>query len=717
MGFRWLAAGCALLISTPHQGSAQTPPPVDAAAETAGRQVIALDAGWRFQRSDVYDALRPDFEDGKWAEVTLPHTFNGADGDDGGSYYRGPAWYRRSFDISAAAAGRRRFLQFDGAALAADVWVNGRHAGRHEGGHAAFRFDITDLLVPGHNVVAVRVDNTQRPEITPLGGDFTVFGGLYRRVFLIESAATHVDLLDYGGPGVAVRTGAITAAKANIDVDVRVSNDTTAKKRLGVRASVIDAAGRTVATATRSVDVAAGSVQPTQLAITIPDPHRWNGREDPYLYHVTTEILTLPNGAAVDRVEVPLGLRTIAFDGDKGFLLNGVPYPLHGVNLFNPGRPGRGLAVTDAEVDADFDTLYDLGVTGLRLVHFQHPQESYNAADRLGIPVWTEIGVNGRIDPGKPFADNVTQQMRELIRQNINHPSVILWGIGNEVYASGPEVPKLLSVAQAAAKAENSGRPTVYAHCCQGDDDPKAKVSDLIGYNRYFGWYKDQSGTTMASWADGFRAAHPHLPYAVSEYGAGASIRHQEENPPPPTTDGGWHPEQFQALYHETNWRALRDRPGLFATFVWVGFDLASDGRAEGDRDGINDKGLVTYDRAVRKDAFYWYKANWLDRPVLYITSRRHTERTEPVTDVKVYANGGPVTLSVNGVAMGTRPVNDHIARWSSVRLRPGANRIAVKAERGGQVIEDAVTWNYVPAPSITGANYPLAVEKTASRP
>ena len=709
MRYRRLAGGCALLLCAAFPSIATAEPATVAAGPAAGRRIVALDAGWRFDRGDVYDALRPDFDDAKWSAVTLPHSYNGADGDDGGGYYRGPAWYRRSVEIARPADGRRRFLQFDGAALAADLWVNGRHVGRHEGGHAAFRFDITDMLVPGRNVVAVRVDNTQRPEITPLGGDFTVFGGLYRRVFLIESGEAHVDLLDYGGPGVAVMQGAITAAAAPIEVKVRAANDGATKRRLGVRAEVVDAAGRIVATATRRVAVAARSVVPASLAIVVPDPQRWNGRKDPYLYHVATEILAA-DGAVVDRVEVPLGLRTIAFDGDKGFLLNGAPYPLHGVDLFNPGRPGRGLAVTDAEVDADFDTLVDLGVTGLRLVHFQHPQASYDAADRLGLPVWTEIGINSRVDPGKPFADNVTQQMRELIRQNINHPSVILWGIGNEVYSEGPEVPALLKVAQAAAKAEDRSRPTIYAHCCQGDDVAKARVSDLTGYNRYFGWYAGRSGTTMASWADAFRAAPPHTPYAVSEYGAGASIRHQQQAPPPPVTDGGWHPEQYQALYHETNWRALRDRPGLFGSFVWVGFDLASDGRAEGDRDGINDKGLVTYDRAVRKDAFYWYQANWSDRPMLYITSRRHFDRSDPVTEVKVYGNAGPVTLSVNGVALGTRPLDDHIARWTGVTLRPGDNRIEVAATRAGAIVGDAVTWRYLPTPAIVGADHPLPV-------
>ncbi len=709
MTLRWLVSGCALLL--PMMPSAAVIAQPVTAEVAAGRRTVALDAGWRFERGDVYDALRPDFDDAKWSEVTLPHTYNGADGDDGGGYYRGPGWYRRSLDVARPADGRRRFLQFDGAALAADLWVNGRHVGRHEGGHAAFRFDITDVLVPGRNVVAVRVDNTQRPEITPLGGDFTVFGGLYRRVFLVESADAHVDLLDYGGPGVAVKQGAITPVSAAIRVAVRAANDGATRRKLGVRTTVVDASGRTVATATRRVDVAPRTVLPVDVALAIPDPHRWNGRKDPYLYRVATEILAT-DGNAIDRVEVPFGLRTIVFDGDKGFVLNGTPYPLHGVNLFNPGRPGRGLAVTDAEVAADFDTLVDLGITGLRLVHFQHPQASYDAADRLGLPVWTEIGINSRIDAGKPFAANVVQQMRELIRQNVNHPSVILWGIGNEVYGEGPEVPELLKVAQAAAKAEDTSRPTVYAHCCQADDVAKARVSDLTGFNRYFGWYKDQSGATMASWADGFRAAHPHRPYAVSEYGAGASIRHQQQSPPSPVTDGGWHPEQYQALYHETNLRALRDRAGLFGTFVWVGFDLASDGRAEGDREGINDKGLVTYDRTIRKDAFYWYQANWSDRPMLYITSRRHADRIDPVTEVKVYGNGGPVTLSVNGVAIGTQPLDDHIARWRGVTLRPGENRIEASATEGGTVTRDAVTWHYSPPPAIVGADYPVVPPK-----
>lgn len=696
-----------MLASIVLAGIPVSAPSKTATAEAPGRRTIALDAGWRFERGDVYDALRPDFDDSRWSEVTLPHTYNGADGDDGGSYYRGPGWYRRGFEMAAATDGRRRYLQFDGAALAADVWVNGRHAGRHAGGHAAFRFDITDLLTAGRNIVAVRVDNTQRPDITPMGGDFTVFGGLYRRVFLIESAPTHVDLLDYGGPGVAVKTDTLTPSRAAINVQVRVANDSKTKQRIGVRSSVIDAQGRTVATATRNVAVAAGSVLPAKLPLTIADPHRWNGRRDPYLYRVVTEVLGEDGSAPVDRVEVPLGLRTIAFDGTRGFVLNGDPYPLHGVNLFSPGRPGRGLAVTDAEVDADFDTLADMGVTGVRLVHFQHPKASYDAADRLGIPVWTEIGINSRIDPGAPFAGNVTQQMRELIRQNINHPSVVLWGIGNEVYAQGPEVVAALTVANKVAKAEDPTRPTVYAHCCQSDDAPKAKVSDVIGFNRYFGWYKDQAGTTLSSWADGFRASHPNVPYAVSEYGAGASIRHQQQAPGEPVTESGWHPEQTQALYHEVNWRALRDRPGLFGSFVWVAFDLASDGRAEGDRDGINDKGLVTYDRAVRKDAFYWYKANWSDQPMLYLTSRRHTERSEPLTEVKVYTNGGPVTLTVNGETIGAQPVVDHIARWTGVTLRPGPNQIVVRSNGAGTALSDTATWTYTPAPLIVGGDYP----------
>jgi beta-galactosidase len=290
--------------------------------------------------------------------------------------------------------------------------------------------------------------------------------------------------------------------------------------------------------------------------------------------------------------------------------------------------------------------------------------------------------------------------MRELIAQNYNHPSVVLWGIGNEVYADEPKVARVLRELHEVARQADPSRPTVYAHCCQADDNPKAMVTDVIGFNRYFGWYPDQAGNTIGKWAEGFHSAHPARAFAVSEYGAGASILHQEDPPRTVVPASGWHPEQYQTEYHEKNWLDLEDKPYVWGTFVWVGFDLASSGRHEGDRRGINDKGLVTYDRQVRKDAWHWYQAWWSDKPMLYITSRRFTERPDPAATVKVYTNAEAATLIVNGTEVGTRQAENRTVSWP-VTLREGANAIEVRASSGGEVLTDRVEWTYREPPGM----------------
>ncbi|PCD01784.1 glycoside hydrolase family 2 [Sphingomonas spermidinifaciens] len=683
MRFSWALWLVALLILT-----------TSAARAADKRSTTSLDAGWRFQRGEVPGAAAPATDHSDWAQVTLPHSFNGADGDDGGGYYRGPGWYRRVLDLAAVPEGRRLWLQFDGAALATDLWVNGRHVGRHEGGHAAFRFDVTGVLRPGRNLIAVRSDNSRLPHVAPLGGDFTVFGGLYRHVWLVEVPELHVDLADHGGPGVSVRTLSLGDAAATVGVTVRVRNDGDRARRVPVGAAVLEAGGAAVAASSRTVRIPPGATVPVTLDLRISRPRRWNGRADPYLYTIAARV------AGADEVRVPLGLRSTAFDPERGFLLNGRPYPLRGVNLFHPGRPGRGLAVTDAEIVDDIATMEEMGATALRFVHFQHPPAAYEEADRRGLIVWTEIGLNGIVDPGEPFLDNVTTQLRELIRQTRNHPSIALWGLGNEVYATTPEVTRILRAVQAVARAEDASRPTVYAHCCQADDDDKARISDVAAFNRYFGWYPGQAGD-IGSWADGYRAANPERPFLVGEYGAGGSIRHQQLPPPAENRpESGWHPEQAQTAYHVANWRQLAARRYLGGSFIWVAFDLASDGRGEGDRPGINDKGLVTYDRAIRKDAYHWYRANWSAAPMVHLTDRRLDRRAEAATDLRAFTNAATAMLKVNGRSVGTVAVEDHIARWPGVALAMGANTIEVEA--GG--VRDRMTIIRI-SPSKAGAS------------
>jgi len=663
------------------------------------RTTILLDSGWRFAREDMRDAQNPAFDDSPWQKVALPHTYNAEDGEKGGDYYRGPAWYRDHIILPSAVAGRRAYLQFDGAALTADVWVNGKSAGRHEGGYAAFRFDVTDLLKPGRNLIAVRVDNSKLKTISPLMGDFSVFGGLYRPVHLVLTSALHVDMLDSGGPGVYATASNIGAASADISVVTRVTNDSAKPMHALVRCRVLDATGRQVAASSSPVDIAPGVTQAVEQHARLRKPRLWDGVRDPYLYKVVAEIFDAPRMLPRDVVAVPLGVRSFRVDPEKGFFMNGRHIGIHGVNLFHSERPGKGTAVSDAEIDADFAILRELGVTGIRMVHFQHPARAYDDADHAGLVVWTEIPLNGAIDPGPAFQANILEQLRELVRQNYNHPSVFFWGLGNELYASNADTSRVLAAVQDEAKKLDPARLTTYAQCCQPEDDPNnASHTDVVGYNRYYGWYGgDMSG--IGPWADKLHAALPHRAFAVSEYGAGASV-HQEEDPPlRPKPDSLWHPEQYQALFHETYWRALESRPFIWGMFVWVAFDVSSSGRHEGDQPGMNDKGLATYNRAVKKDAFYWYKANWSDEPVLYITSRRDTLRKSDTVDVKIYSNLNKVTLTVNGKPLPAQAPDGRIALWQGVKLQPGDNVIVATGRKGKALRRDTVTWCVASAP------------------
>ncbi len=657
------------------------------AAPTRGVQ--DLDAGWRFVRQDVAGADQLFFDDRSWSRIDLPHTWNNTDGDDGGTYYRGAGWYRRELTVSAAAPGARRYLEFDGAALAADVWINGTHVGRHDGGYARFRFDVTPYLKVGQNVVAVRVDNTKLPDVAPLSGDFTIFGGIDRDVRLVTTADVHLDMLDYGSSGIRFRQDQVNDQSAHLGWTARVANDEDRPAEVMVRVHLTDAAHQEVASISQTVTVAPHTVAPVDLTTSLISPHLWQGTVDPYLYTSTIEVRS--GGAIVDTQAFQVGLRDIHFDATRGLILNGKPYGVHGVDVHQVMRPGKGPAVSPTEVDADFRILQDLGVTGLRFAHYQHPPREYDLADQLGILVWTEVPNVGDLGPSDGFAANAIQQMRELIRQNEGHPSVMVWGVGNELHHAGDPAFSLLDQLAAVAHEEDPSRPTTYANCCGPVDQAQATHSDLLGANVYFGWYSGEFAD-LTPWYMASTKLALGKPLAISEYGAGASALEQEDPPHRPKTASPWHPEQYQALYHEAAWRQLRDLP-LWGTFVWAGFDFPSDGRNEGDHAGINDKGLVSYDRKVKKDAYFWYQANWTTRPMVYITSRRYVLRGVAGVDIKIYSNQPSVSLHLNGVDKGAHVVEDHIATWH-VDLIPGRNRIEVVAP----AVSDAVEWIYQPA-------------------
>ncbi|NWK98357.1 glycoside hydrolase family 2 [Sphingobium lactosutens] len=660
--------------------------------------------GWRFIKADAAGAEAPGFDDGAWAPVSVPHTYNAEDSGIGGArargepegvYYRGPAWYRLEIGHKPQ-PGKRYLLHFGGATLKADIWLNGRKLGEHQGGYGAFRLDATDALKPGRNLLAVRVDNSRDTHIAPLNGDFNIFGGLYRAVSLIESDALAIDRLDHGGPGVQARTAALHPRRATIDVAVALRNDRAAAARFTLSSRIVDAKGKIVARSVAPATLASGASDTVKQTIVLPNPQLWAGRKSPYLYHVVTDVVE--GGRIVDSQTVPLGVRTIAVKPDGTVLLNGAPYQLRGVNLQHPTRFGRGPIVTDAEIDEDLAIFADMGATAIRLAHMQHPPRVYERADQLGLLLLTEVPLIDDHDPSDAFRDNLVEQMRELIAQTGNHPSVALWGIGNEIRKSDAASNRILAELQTTAKALDPTRPTTYAHCCLEDSDPIAQHSDTVSYNRYFGWYWTKS-EDIGPWADELHTKLPGRPIGVSEYGAGASILHQEDPVVKrPESNGYWHPEQYQTDFHIKHWREMKKRPFLWSTFVWVGIDFPSFKRNEGDRPAINDKGLVSEDRKVRKDAYYWYQANWSDAPMLHIASRRDIAKRTQRVKVQVFSNQPAVELRLNDGAWTRVPVEDHIATWD-IDLAKGDNHIEGRVQAGGKLLTDAVRWTWTTRP------------------
>jgi beta-galactosidase len=654
-----------------------------------GRGYTSLNAGWKFLAGDEPSASQTAFNDAGWQAVDLPHTWNAYDGEDGGNNYRrGAGWYRRHLSLDPAPAGRRLYLQFDGASLMAEVFVNGVRLGAHRGGFARFRFDATETLRPGQdNVIAVRVDNG-RLGVPPTSADFTFFGGLYRGVSLLSTDPVQIATMDHGSPGVFITQRRVAPDSADIVVRAELENHEAVARTVEVVARVVDAQGGTVAACSTSRTLGAGESGDVAQPLALEHPHLWDGRTDPYLYRVKVEVRVA--GAVRDSIEEPLGLRFFRVDPDLGFFLNGHYLDLHGVNR-HQDRIDKGWAISPSDEAEDFELIRELGCTAIRVSHYQQAQTWYERCDRAGILVWAEIPFVNQALPTRDFLENAKQQLRELIRQNYNHPAIFFWGVGNET--SGDAADGVIAQLAKVVREEDPTRLSTYASD-HGIGDPKNWHTDVVAFNRYFGWYNGNAEEFAGS-MDETHALHPTVAVGVSEFGAGASIFQHQADPPRPDTKGRFHPEEYQANLHEIYWKALKTRPFIWGKFVWCMFDFASDGRGEGDHLGRNDKGLVTYDRKTRKDAFYWYKANWSGDPVVYITSRRFSIRTNPMVEVKVYSNAQAVDLTVNGVSRGMLRADDHIFRWTGVSLVPGANRISASARFGGKVVSDACVWTY----------------------
>ena len=662
------------------------------AGNAFARQDMLLDSDWRFKPGDLPGAEAVALSDTNWQTVSIPHNWGWEEAQQGKDFYRGPGWYRRELDLKPQ-AGKRYFLRFEAASLFADVYVNGDFLGEHRGGFGAFCFEITGHLTTSRtNVIAVRVSNSWEPDIAPLSGDFSVYGGIYRPTHLLETAAENFTPTDHGSPGVIWRQTSVTKKKAVLDVTAQISNGTRNSRPLMLVATVFDANGKKVIETRQPVVLTPNATAPYWLHLELTRPHLWNGRLDPYLYQAVVE-LRATNGV-VDSVAQPLGLRFYRVDPDKGFFLNGKPYALHGVDR-HQDRWNQGWAITDADMDEDMRLIQEIGATVVRCAHYQHSDYFYSLCDKAGILVWAEIPQVNEINASLRFAETSRGQLLDLIRQNANHPSIFTWSLFNEIaLKTTPDPERELQDLNNLAHSEDPTRPTIGATCT--DKYPQMnKIPDLLGWNFYPGWYTGWgSVTNFGDLLEKHRYDSQHGGYCVSEYGAGANVEQHEQNPKQPDPGGQWHPEEWQARVHETTWPLMASKPYVWGTFVWNMFDFAVSTRHEGGVPGRNDKGLVTYDRKTKKDAFYFYKANWSDEPVLYIADRRFTERTNAVTDIKIYSNAKTVELLVNGRSQGYHEnVMNGMFIWKKLTLKPGENQITARAERDGHKLSDDCLW------------------------
>jgi len=658
------------------------------------RKTSSFDDGWKFIREDVTGAEVPGFDDSAWKPVQVPHTWNNLDGEQtGNKYYRGPGWYRRHLELDSASIEKSLFLKFEGAATVTDLFVNGKPVGTHKGAFGAFCFEITPFVNKGDNVIAVRVNNAKNPAVAPLSGDFTVFGGLYRDVHLLKLNKLSISPLDYASPGVYLKQSDVSEKNAGLEIETVLRNSTGNAKTATLKYTLLDAKGKTILSASTSQTIASGSATATSGKLSIANPHLWNGRKDPYLYQVKVDLM---DGETVaDSVTQPLGLRYFKVDKDQGFFLNGAHYPLHGVNR-HQDRKDKGWAIGEKEHQQDFDLIMEMGCTGIRLAHYQHADFFYGLCDKGGLVAWAELPLVNDLGCTAEFDDNAKQQLNELIKQNYNHPAILFWSLFNELHPEGKWldapadwtlIPKLNDLAHQL----DPGRLTASAACIK-PNDPLNRVTDLIGFNRYPGWYYEKP----ESWPktlDGMRNDLPTCSIGITEYGAGANTTHHEADPKQPDPGGKWHPEEWQSHIHETAWNSLQQHPWLWCTFVWNMFDFASAARKEGELPGLNDKGLVTYDRKIKKDSFYWYKANWSQSPVVHITESRFTPRPAGAASIRVYSNFEKVELRLNGKSLGEKSGADHIFQWDNAPLSAGENRVEAVAKADGKKTIDSCVW------------------------
>lgn len=596
------------------------------------RNIINLNENWKFIQENVG---LPTAYPADWQTVNLPHSWNAVDGNDGnGSYDRGTYWYAKSFAApKQPLAGGRVFVEILAAGQQASVYVNGEKVTYHEGGYSIFRADITDLCKDGEdNLLVVECSNEFKDSVYPQNADFTFYGGLYRGVNLISVPNAHFDLEYYGGPGIKVTPKPTECGGATFEIETFVKN---IDENFTVLYSIKDAEGKEVAYACRPADAA-------KVTVFVPNAVKWD-MDNPYLYTVTA--LLQRRNEAYDEISTRVGVRSFSCDSSKGFIINGVETPLRGVSR-HQDIMYKGNALTKEDHYEDARLIKELGANTIRLAHYQHSQDFYDACDEIGFANWAEIPFISVMNKDPEAHQNCISQMKELVVQNYNHPSIFFWGISNEILIGGisEQLVENHKELNALVKEMDPTRLTTIAHVSMTPiEGPMHYITDTESYNHYFGWYNKKMEDN-GPWLDNFHEIHPNICLGVSEYGCEGIITYHGPNPR--CKD---YSEEYQALYHEHMAKVLDERPWIWSSHVWNMFDFGCAARDEGGVAGRNNKGLMTMDRKTKKDSYYIYQAYWTKAPMVHLCGKRYAQRAGETTEIRVYSNQPTVSLYLNG--------------------------------------------------------------------
>lgn len=661
------------------------------------REVTSFNDGWEFKKGPfAKDAMQAAQKwNADWQAITVPHTWNADDMQKKVSdFYEGVAYYRKKCTFPESLEGKRIFLRFEGVGSCAEVYVNGYLVGTHKGAYSAFVCEIGAQVKLGkENEIVVKADNAARPDVIPVNHIlFGVYGGIYRPVWLVVTESCNIVVNDHASSGVYITQKNVSKKSAEVTVKVKVDNSTMAPAPLVLENAVYDRAGKLVKKHSQSFDLTPQGVQNYSSHFKLNNPHLWQGREDPYLYKVVSRLVQ--NGRVIDEVVQPLGLRKYEAVAGKGFYLNGKKYPMYGVTRHQDWW-GLGSALTNKEHDFDLAQIMDIGATTVRFAHYQQSDYLYSRCDTLGLIIWAEIPFVNRVT-GQEW-DNAHQQMRELVRQSFNHPSIYVWGIHNEVYHPHGYTASLTQSIHDLCKLEDPDRYTVSVNGYGHAEHPVNQNADIQGMNRYFGWY-ERKIQDIVPWIEKMEKEYPWQRLMLTEYGADANISHQTEilgdalNWTSP-----FYPETFQTKTHEYQWSIIAQHPYILASYLWNMFDFAVPTSKRGSMAARNMKGLMTFDRKTKKDSYFWYKANWSKDPVLYLTQRRNALREKKETSVTVYSNIGTPKVYLNGRELtGVRKgYTDVHYVFDNVLLDDGKNLLKAVVSHQGKEYADEIEWNY----------------------